>query len=122
MYLPQIVIYRSWYVDKIEPTLNKKNRNKACVMQKCNNNNVKYFVIDIGGEPLETLENLQEIITKNIDSTAVAAGIICPSIDRAMICYVSGVLNTALEKLNIEYVGGYFNDGHVVTLIDNEQK
>lgn len=118
-YLPQIVIYRSWYVDKIEPMLNKKNRNKACIMQKCNNNDVKYFVIDMDEE---TLENLQEIIARIIDSSAVAVGIICPNIDRGMIYSVSGALDIALEKLNVEYVGGYFNDGNVVTLIDNEKK
>ena len=118
-YLPQIVIYRSWYVDTIEPMLNKKNRNKACVMQKCNNNDVKYFVIDIDRE---ILENLQEVIVRIIDSSAVAVGIICHNIGRLMIYSVSGALDIALEKLNIEYVGGYFNDGHVVTLIDNEHK
>lgn len=117
-YLPQIVIYRSWYIDKIEPMLNSKNRKKACVMQKCNDNDVKYFVIDINEE---IIEHLQEIIDRNIDRTAVAVGIICPSIDRDTIYSVSEVLNTALKKLNIEYVGGYFNDGSVVTLIDNEK-
>lgn len=118
-YLPQIVIYRSWYVDKIEPMLNSKNRKKTCVMQKCNNNDVKYFVIDIYGD---TLENLQEMTTRLIDSTAVAVGIICPNIDREMIYSTSEALGTALGKLNIEYVGGYFNDGRTVTLIDNEKK
>lgn len=118
-YLPQIVIYRSWYVDKIEPMLNSKNRKKVCIMQKCNNNDVKYFVIDIDRE---TLEKLQEILASIIDSTAVAVGIICPNIDREMIYSMSEALGTALEKLNIEYVGGYFNDGRTVTLIDNEKK
>lgn len=118
-YLPQIVIYRSWYVDKIEPMLNSKNRKKACVMQKCNNNDVKYFVIDINEE---ILKNLQEILASIIDSTAVAVGIICPNIDREMIYSMSEALGTALGKLNIEYVGGYFNDGRTVTLIDNEKK
>lgn len=116
-YLPQIVIYRSWYTDKIEPALNSKNRKKACVMQRCINDEIKYFIIDINEE---TIEHLQEIIDRNIDRTAVAVGIICPNIDREMIYSTSEAIGTALGKLNVEYVGGYFNNGRFATLIDNE--
>lgn len=118
-YLPQIVIYRSWYVDKIEPMLNEENRNKACVMQRCINGEIKFFIIDINEK---TIEHLQEIIDRNIDRTAVAVGIICPNIYRDIIYYVFETLNSKLKKINVQFIGGYFNDGRVVTLIDNEQK
>lgn len=116
-YLPQIVIYRSWYTDKIEPMLNEENRNKACVMQRCINDEVKYFIIDINEK---TIEHLQEIIDRNIDRTAVAVGIICPNIFRDIIYHVFETVSYKLKKLNVKFVGGYFNDGRAVTLIDNE--
>lgn len=116
-YLPQIVIYRSWYVDKIEPMLNSENRKKACVMQRCINDDIKFFVIDINEE---IVEHLQEIIDSIIDRTAVEVGIICPDIFRDIIYHVFESVNYTLKKRNIKFVGGYFNDGRSVTLIDNE--
>ena len=118
-YLPQIAIYRSWYTDKIEPMLNEENRKKACIMQRCINDEIKYFIIDINEE---TIEYLQEIIDRNIDRTAVTVGIICPDIYRDIIYHVFETLNYKLKKLNVQFIGGYFNDGCVSTLIDNEQK
>ena|GEM_PF-2541856 len=118
-YLPQIVIYRSWYTDKIEPMLNEENRNRACVMQRCINDEFRYFIIDINEE---TIEHLQEIIDRNIDRTAVVVGIICPNICRDIIYHVFETVSYKLKKLNVQFVGGYFNDGRVSTFIDNEKQ
>ena len=52
--------------------------------------------------------------------TAVAVGIICPNIFRDIIYHVFETVSYKLKKLNVQFVGGYFNDGRAVTLIDNE--
>lgn len=118
-YLPQIVIYRSWYIDKIEPTLDSENRKKACIIQRYANDEIKYFVIDINEE---TIEHLEEIIDRNISTWSKAVGIICNNIDRDVIYHVFETLKYKLKNLNVQFVGGYFNDGRAVTIIDNENK
>ena len=88
-------------------------------MQRYANDEIKYFVIDINEE---TIEHLEEIIDRNISTWSKAVGIICNNIDRDVIYHVFETLKHKLKKLNIQFVGGYFNDGRAVTIIDNENK
>lgn len=114
MYLPKITIYTSWYVDKIRPALRESEKTKACVIQRCTNDEIKYFTIDILGE---SIQNLEDELKKKLNNSATEVGIVWFSADKTLNEQVFHALGNATESINAICVGGYFCNGRVATFM-----
>ena len=109
-YLPMITIYTSWYIDVIRPNLSEAEKNKACVMQRLGDDEIRYFTIDIRKESIQNLKYTKEI------------GAVSFHADRSLNEQVVDALDISAKLIGAVCVGGYFNNGRFVTLIDNEKK
>lgn len=117
-YLPQIAIYTSWYVDKIRPAMSESDKHKACIMQRCTDDEIKYFTIDIRKE---SINNLKYELQKRLNKDTKEIGVVSFHADKSLNEQVFEALDISAKLIGAVCVGGYFNNGRFATLIDNEK-
>jgi hypothetical protein len=118
-YLPMIAIYTSWYVDEIRPNLSESEKNKACVMQRLSDDEIRYFTIDIRKE---SIQNLKYELQKRLNKDTKEIGVVSFHADKSLNEQVVEALDISAKLIGAVCVGGYFNNGRFVNLIDNEKK